>query len=316
MAMSSANRFHSNNGNSRPRAVLWAGVSSRPQADKDSIEQQLEDAHRLAELNNWQVVAELIVPGESRSYIDLADAIDGLDSNLRPGETNAYRQLAGMIEKGSFDVLVCRARDRLGRTDSLIAGIEERCRRAGATVYSMQMPSTGQAVGDLYVSAFERAGAQREVMELQRRYYYGMNSRAKRGLTIASVTPFGYRAYYDERGERRLEVVEEEAEALRWAAEQTLDGEVQARICDTLRGRFPERKWAWSSLRYMLGNPVYAGKIRRTATAPNGQSVEIEVDGQHEAILDAGTFQELQAYLDLRRQHRRPPRTSLWSGQP
>ena len=66
------------------RAVIWAGVSSRPQVeDKDSLPRQLEEGEQLCQRNGWQIVGRLQVPGASRNYVDLADAIEGLDDDLR-----------------------------------------------------------------------------------------------------------------------------------------------------------------------------------------------------------------------------------------
>ena len=149
----------------------------------------------MCERHGWQIVGRLQVPGATRNYVDLADAIEGLDDDLRRLQLdvpNAYRELAEMIAKRQLDVLVVRSRDRLARTDSLIAGIEERLRRADATLYSMAMPPTGQRAGDFYVSAIERASAQHELERLRERHEKGMDDRLRRGLTLTGPVPFPY----------------------------------------------------------------------------------------------------------------------------
>lgn len=249
------------------RAVVWAAVSSRPQAERDSIDQQLVDGGALAAAQGWQVVATLVVPGESRDYIDLADALAGLDERLRPGEENAYRRLLDLLAGRAFDVLVCRARDRLGRTDALIAGVEERCRRAGVVVWSIAMPPSGSEAGDLYVSAVERAGAQREMVELQRRHRYGMDGRLRRGEMLSNVVPFGYRAEIVVVGrgvERRAVVEPAEAGAYRELVAETLArGATEAALMERMRGQFPDRKWPASSVSYILRNPFHVGLVLR-----------------------------------------------------
>lgn len=48
------------------RVAIWAAVSSLPQAKKVSLEDQLAQGRAHAERHNATVVAELVVPGESR----------------------------------------------------------------------------------------------------------------------------------------------------------------------------------------------------------------------------------------------------------
>lgn len=295
------------------RAAVWAAVSSRPQTKGDSIERQVADGRRVAEQRGWLVVAELVVPGETREYVELSDAVEGLSQELRPGERNAYRDLLELLDARSIDYLICRGRDRLGRTDSLVAVIEERARRAGCVIHSMNMPGTGQTDSDLYLAALERAGAQRELVELRRRMHYGMNARARKGKPMSSVLPFGYRTEYVQ-GERQAVVDPVEAEAYRWAVRATLDGVTQVAIRGRLNEQFPHRFKTDTAVRYVLRNPFHVGLVVRQATDPKGQDIRIEVEGQHEALIDRATWDELQRYLDVRAQRRRPPTTSLWSG--
>ena len=85
------------------RAVIWAGVSSRPQVeDKDSLPRQIAEGEALCDRQGWQIVARLQVPGATRNYVDLADAIEGLGDDLRRlrlDTPNAYRELAELIAK-------------------------------------------------------------------------------------------------------------------------------------------------------------------------------------------------------------------------
>lgn len=285
------------------RAVIWAAVSSRPQAELDSIDQQIADGRDWTERQGGETAAVLTVPGVTRSFIDFYDALAGLDEFLRPGEHNAYRELERLLAGRAFDVLWVRARDRLGRTDALIAGVEERCRRAGVRVHSQAMPSTGHAAGDLYTSAIERAGAQREIVELVRRNRYGMDSRAARGLPMGGPLPFGYRAQQEIVAGRLVRVaaaVPAELDAYRWLVACTLDGsETQSSMGARLAVRFPERRWTGGALRVILANPFYAGLVLRRRERNEGETAALRVMGSG-APLDDALWPEVEALLARR----------------
>lgn len=247
------------------------------------------------------------MPGESRGYLTIADAIEGL------GTDSAYGEFMRLIQQRSFTMLWCRSLDRLARTSSMIAEIQGRCRQINAVVWSEQMPPSGQVTGDLFLSAIESANAQREIHELVRRTHYGMNARARQGKPMSSTLPYGYLVEYV--GGERVAVVDETAAAIiRWVVEQTLSGVTQMEIVHQLRRIAPERDWEQSGLVYMLRNPFYIGMVRRTARGTDGRRVEIVSEGRHEAILDAETFAALQSYLDMRKRSLRPPGRLLWSG--
>jgi DNA invertase Pin-like site-specific DNA recombinase len=143
----------------RLRALIWAAVSSKPQAEKDSLSEQLADGRAYADRVGWTVVGDLSVPGHTR-------------------DMPAYADLQRLAGERAFDVLICRGRDRLGRTDALITQVEAIVERAGAQVLSLAMPApigVPADRGSLYVAAIERAGAQAEVVELVRRHRSGMH---------------------------------------------------------------------------------------------------------------------------------------------
>jgi len=263
------------------RAVIWSGVSSKIQAhdDKYSLEQQIEDGETLAQRNGWQVVARLVVPGITRSSIDLGDAIDALDEalasdrsglyagklrSLQAGGDNAYRRFLELIAERAFDVLICHSRDRLGRTDSLIAGVEERVRRIDGMVYSMSMPPTGSRTGDLYVSAFERAGAQEYVMRLAANRRKGIDQRVRSGYILTGRLPYGYRADWQTVANRRVRValpVEEEIEAYRWMIDAFLAGRTYDAIRAHMQAVSPALTWANSVITRLLRSTFHLGLI-------------------------------------------------------
>jgi hypothetical protein len=98
------------------RIAVWAAVSSQAQLqNKDSLASQKRDGRLWADQVGGRVTHVLEVAGHSRSYIFFQDAAAAMP---------AYRELRRACEERAFDVLWCRSRDRLGRTDALIAQVE------------------------------------------------------------------------------------------------------------------------------------------------------------------------------------------------
>ena len=89
------------------RFVSWVAVSSRPQLDGGSPTDQRE--RNLTHLAKWDgcLVADLEVPGQSRSYIEYEEA---------KRQIEAYRELDALIKANAFDVLICYNVGRLGRS--------------------------------------------------------------------------------------------------------------------------------------------------------------------------------------------------------
>lgn len=87
------------------RFASWAAVSSLPQAKKISLDDQLATNREHIERHGGQLVAELLVPGESRSIVLFEDACRRIE---------AYARLKEMIDAKAFDVLIYLDRSRLG----------------------------------------------------------------------------------------------------------------------------------------------------------------------------------------------------------
>ena len=161
------------------RTIVWAAVSSKPQLKGDSLPDQEKDARSAAGQFGWDVTEVLSVPGESRSHIFYQDA---------EADIEAYRRFREICSRKAADVLICRGRDRLGRSDALIAQVEALAHQAGIQIYSLAMPThivepdqVRFDRGSLYAAAIERATAQAEIIELRRRHTAGMKSRIRKG---------------------------------------------------------------------------------------------------------------------------------------
>src|SRR5690606_23048770 len=113
------------------RFVSWAAVSSLPQTKKVSLEDQLRTNREHIARYGGQLVAELVVPGKSRSIVLFEDACRRIE---------AYARLRELIDARAFDVLIYLDRSRLGRKASLSMAIVELCHEAGNATYETENP--------------------------------------------------------------------------------------------------------------------------------------------------------------------------------
>ncbi len=246
---------------------------------------QIRDGRTWAAEMGADVTHVFEVPGHSRTYIFFPDAARDMP---------AYAQLQTACEEQGFDVLWCRARDRLGRTDALIAQVEALVKEGGAEVYSAAMPhQLGHASESsaLFMSAIERAGAQTENIQRVQRHRIGIRARVKRGLH-SSIWPHGYRAIRDHFGKCVSgDFVLGEIEAVKLATELFLAGKGYGVITKELNQTpWKPRKaaeWRLTTVRKMMLSDIYAGYITY------GDYKASEPSDLFPALWDEQTYQEI-----------------------
>ena len=298
------------------RCLIWAAVSSKPQAadEKDSIPSQIEASRELVERNDgWHEIGEpLIIPGHSRSYIFLAEAAVDMP---------VYTELMSLAREGEMDLLICRGRDRLGRTDALIAQVEEYLASYNVQILSLSMPTRVQDPdqfaeqrdrASIWMRSVERARAQDEVAELQARFRMGTRRRVKEGYHPNNNLPFGYRL-----GEEGFGIpYQPEAHLVRKVFAWFLEGQTYQGILRLAKAHaiedYPRNATA---LKHMLALPYYSGRVtwRRWDHKEAGwrDSTDwITGPGKHEAIIPEETWLSAQREMAARReQGKRHPYT-------
>lgn len=274
------------------RCLIWAAVSSKEQVDKESIPSQIEAArHHISNTEGWHEAHEpLIIPGHTRRYTFLLDACDDMPE---------YATLMGLARAGEIDLVICRNRDRLGRTDSLIATLEQYLSDYSVQILSLDMPTrivdpqeyaTRKDKSAVWMRSVERAKAQAEVIELQERYRMGMHGRVRRGLHPNNCLPFGYRMGYDGVGVP----YQPEVDLIRSIFAWYLKGASYQDIIDRCEIR------SKSKVRYIVTNPYYAGYVsfsRRGIEADDPPTHK----GSHEPIISEETWQAAQTEMQRRR---------------
>lgn len=247
------------------RVALVAAVSDPQQAasEKYSLPSQLADGRALAEARDWTVVAEVVIPGQSRSYDWLHEIVRDLPE---------YARLVDLIAAEAVDVIVARDYDRLWRTDALRAQLQVLCEQHRVQIYSLNQPTEVQAPDELReISEATQLtqmlfgwSAQTENQLRDRRRRMGMRGRIKRGLSMHWLRcPYGYE-YVDKH--TPLAVNAAEARWVRWLYEQRARGSGYVKLAAQLTEKgvptsLGADKWGPSAVRTILHNRVYVGEV-------------------------------------------------------
>ena len=215
----------------------------------------------------------------------------------------ALQQLLSDVKAGKVDVVVVYKIDRLTRSLADFAKIVDVLDEAEASFVSVtQAFSTTSSMGRLTLNVLlSFAQFEREVGAERIRDKVAA-SKAK-GMWMGGSLPLGYKAV-----DRKLVVIPEEAETVREIMRRYLEADsIKALVEELGRDGFVSKRCVSKrgrvsgglsikrgALKHLLSNPIYVGDIRhKDKTYP----------GLHEAIVDRGTFDAVQAKLKDRTSH-------------
>ena len=292
------------------RWVSWAAVSSQPQAaaDKISIAEQLEQNRSHADRHGGEVVADLIIPGESRSIDTWEEACERI---------GAYAQLRDLLQRRAFDVLVYYDASRLARTLSLGSTIRQLCARRGIVLYQTTAPPSELRAGwrhdQALVDAIQSVGAQEEVAKLVERNRIGMIGRIKRG-EFSRGPIYGYQLRYDPDGTHQIVINPDQAAVVREVFRLYLDGVgiEGVRAILTGRGHISPTGMAWTEggVRTVLENGwKYAGYAEINREGKHKREL-VRAPAVWEAIIDEETARMFEDERAARSVNRRLPGTT------
>lgn len=256
--------------------ALYTRVSTQEQAqDGYSIGEQAERLRSYCEALKWDVYKLYSDPGFSGASMD------------RPGLTQMLRDAASK----RFDKVLVYKLDRLSRSQKdTLHIIEDVLTPNGVGFASVtenfdtETPLGKAMLGILAVFA------QLEREQIKERMNMGKEARAKKGLHICtSIVPAGYKAV-----DGRLEIDPYESAIIKRVFAEYASGRSMRDICKTINSDglyIKNRPLERHGLRYLLKNATYTGKIRYRGKY---------MDGQHEPIIDADTFEKVQSILSRR----------------
>lgn len=291
------------------RWASWVAVSSAPQAAEDKIsiphQRQLNQEHCAR--HGGEIIAELLVPGESRHIPTWEEACT---------EVTAYALLRDLIVRKQIDVLVFYDRTRLGRMASLIMTIEALCLRAGIALYETTNPPAEIKAGYQYerslIGAIGAVGAQQEIEKLKERRRIGMINRVQRG-EFAGRPNWGYRYHFAADGTRSVEVDEDAAHVVGKIFALYLEGNGTVAIAGELNGhgyRTPNgRPWIKSTVRAILtSGAIYAGYAEANRKSQRGAPLA-RGRGAWQPLITEEQWQQVEAEMSDRKSNRHLPQT-------
>ncbi|MBR0365483.1 MAG: recombinase family protein [Clostridia bacterium] len=262
--------------------------------------------------------------------------VTAIHREIVSGETIAARpvmqQLLHEVEQGIWAGVLVMEVERLARGDTIDQGIVAQTFKYSDT--KIITPLKTYNPNDEFDEEYFEFGlfmSRREYKTINRRLQRGRLASVREGKWVANKEPYGYERIRIE-GDRgfTLRPVEAEADVVRLIYELYTTGELQAdgtykRIGATLIARrlnslgFKSKtgkNWTTPSVRDVLINPVYAGKVRWNWRPTKKQMVDGQIkltnprssdcdifNGLHPAIISQETFDAAQEYMS-----KNPPR--------
>ncbi len=253
------------------RVAVYARVSTEDQAKEGfSLDAQRDRLRAYCQAKGWEIAGE---------YID--DGHSGRDTK-RP----AYQKM--LEEKDDWDTLLVIKMDRIHRNSKNFMEMMDELKKWGKEFSSMQESlDTSTAMGRFVMDIIQRI-AQLESEQIGERVYMGMKQKASTvGGPLGGYAPFGYD---HEDGELVINEVESSTVSLIFG--ECLKGLTTQDIADLLNSkRVPkknDRPWIKQTVAWILKNPVYCGFAEWD---------NVLRKGDHEAIIDVETFNEVQKEL-------------------
>lgn len=268
------------------KLAMYIRVSTDEQAKEGfSLIAQEAILRRHAE----QIGAELVDP----PYID--DGYSAKDMK-RP----ALRRMVAEFSTGKFDAFIFWRLDRFTRSSKDFHKMAELMKQ-----HNIGMISVSERID--MTTAFTRfqlellvSLAQLERETTSTRVKEVNEERARKGLRNAAPAALGYEIV-----DGKLVVNEAQKAAVLECVRLYLEGNGVKPIAHMMIRNTtfsPMLKWSGATIKYLLQNELYIGKIRRNyAPAQKDENVEVIItDGDHEPIIDLETFERVQKEFKLR----------------
>jgi site-specific DNA recombinase len=255
-----ANHKRSSKKSDRSRPAIYGRVSSKQQAEANTIASQIEALKARVEADGLRLETELCFIDEGYSGGTL----------LRP----ALESLRDQAAAGAFDRLYVHSPDRLSRSYPYQVLLVEELQRLGIEIVFLNH-DIGRSPEENLLLQVQGMMAEYERAKILERSRRGKRYAAKAGAVNAlSGAPYGYRyiGKYEGGGQARYEIVEAQAEVVRqmfaWVA---LDRCSIGQVCRQLQEReilSPRGKnyWDRTTVWGILKNSAYVGQARFSKT--------------------------------------------------
>lgn len=162
-----------------PKCAIYCRVSSEDQAERGTIENQIEFATKYCDLHQLEI---------ADWYKD-----DGVSGTLPLEQRPAGRQLLEDAKDGKFDLLLIYRLDRLGRSARVILNAVYELEQYGVKIRSMTEPFDTSDPNGRFLLTILAGVADLERETILERMWYGANRAARAGKWLGGIVPYGYR---------------------------------------------------------------------------------------------------------------------------
>jgi site-specific DNA recombinase len=278
------------------RTGIYVRVSTEEQAKEGfSIRAQQEKLTEFIKIKGWELYSV---------YID--DGISGKNITDRP-EIN---RLIGDVMNGNVQNVLVFKIDRLTRSTKDLISLMDLFNEKGCAFNSlMESIDTHTPSGRMFIKIIG-IFAEFERENIIERVSVALEKKVREGYTLSGykIAPYGYNR---EVGNRELTINEEESKIVREMFHLYLNEhksltaiatELSMRNVKTSN----DSRWTQASVKYILTNPLYMGKVRYSMKDENRY---FEAEGKHEAIIPEEIFIGVQSKISkMQKTVRKRPR--------
>jgi len=255
-------------------------VSTKGQVDKDDIPMQRLECRQFAQSQGWTIVKEYSEKGVSGFKVSAS-------------KRDAIQEIRADAEAGRFDILLVFMFDRLGRKEDETPFLVEWFVKNGIQVWSAKegQQKFENHVDKLlnYIRYWQASGESEKTSVRIKTKHKQM---VEDGLWRGGKVPFGYRTVHKGRTGRKnrplydLEIEPTQAEIVRKIFDAVCNqGLGIHRLANLLNSLYPnpEKIWMPQTIRTILKNPIYTGRMRfNDMLSPVQEELRIISDAQFE----------------------------------
>ena len=249
------------------RVAIYARVSTERQQKEQTIDSQIEQLEQYAKKKKYTIVKRYIDEGWSGGLL------------ARP----ALDQLRDDCAKKEFKAVLISCPDRLTRKYVYQEIVIEEIQKSEIEVIFLNRPIADTPEDRMFLG-FQGVLAEYEKEKIKERCRRGKLHKARKGLVVGGMAPYGYRYIKKTAGkDGYYEIIQREAKIIKQVFGLLIDKQMSARsIAKYLTEHQipPPRggnRWGSSTVRRILGNETYAGtthynKYYCVETENNGSS--------------------------------------------
>ena len=295
------------------RCAIYARVSTTLDAQKTSIDNQIDIFNRYASERGWEI---------TKIYTDKKTAT----KNNRPG----FKQLVEDTQKGIFDIVLAKELSRLARNGALSYAFRDTCQTNKVHIICLDN-SINTLEGNIENFGLFAWLYENESANNSRRNKQAKGEKAKKGLFVGSNAPFGYRS---DKGILKIRD-DETPDIVRRIYSEYLEGKGMDTIAKMLTAErviTPSQAagksnasilWHASTIKQILNNQHYCGDLvqnkSQTISVTTTKRNTIDKENMivhkdiHEAIISRETFQTVQQMMQNRTRTTTAPKKHLFT---